>query len=264
MAVVTDALVLKRFDFSETSQIGHFYTAEWGRIAALAKGIKRPNAALRGPMDLFHLARVRLQRRPSSDLALVERYEPLTIFPHLREHRERMMAAFYLTELAALGTQELDSDPELFRLLTGALALLEATPPAFVLPVITAIELRYLSRLGFEPALERCAKCDAPAAAARHFYPLEGGVVCSACRPPGSVGYPLDHGLAAVLDVLHHREIRIAARLRLDYRQALVLRELVGAYVNAVLERAPHSQRFLVLPARSRRSAPRRGAPARR
>ena len=54
--VETDALVLRRFDYSETSQIARLYTRSEGRLSVIAKGIKRPNRDLRGPLDLLCLA----------------------------------------------------------------------------------------------------------------------------------------------------------------------------------------------------------------
>ncbi|MCA9323017.1 MAG: recombination protein O N-terminal domain-containing protein, partial [Planctomycetes bacterium] len=35
-----EALVLRRFDYGETSQVGHLLTPDQGRVAVLAKGIK--------------------------------------------------------------------------------------------------------------------------------------------------------------------------------------------------------------------------------
>ena len=56
------ALVLRRFDYGETSQTARLFSREHGRVGVLAKGVKRPNASLRGPLDLFALAEIDLER----------------------------------------------------------------------------------------------------------------------------------------------------------------------------------------------------------
>jgi recombinational DNA repair protein (RecF pathway) len=63
VVTTTEAIVLRRFDFSENSQVGHLFTRQLGRVSVLARGIKRPGPDLRGPLDLFSRAETRLRQR---------------------------------------------------------------------------------------------------------------------------------------------------------------------------------------------------------
>ena len=49
------ALVLRVFDYSETSQVVHLYARELGKIHGIAKGSKRPasKGTVSGPLDLL-------------------------------------------------------------------------------------------------------------------------------------------------------------------------------------------------------------------
>lgn len=242
----TEAIVLRRFDFSETSQIGHFLTRDLGRVSGLAKGIKRPNATLKGPMDLFQRAKVRLVRRPDSDLFLVAHYEPVTIHAALRDRLARLYGAFYWTEILYDGVRELDADPELFDLAAAGLRALEDAPEPGVVPLVAALELKLLDRIGFRPAIENCARCGNRRTGNRGtFHPIEGGIVCADCRRPGMAGIDLDGAALAVLQGLLKHPLSFAERLRLSAAQAQGLRTITHALTNAVLERLPLSQRFL-------------------
>ena len=52
-AVPQQAFVLHRYDWSESSLIVDLFTREHGRIAAVAKGAKRPRSALRAMLLQF-------------------------------------------------------------------------------------------------------------------------------------------------------------------------------------------------------------------
>ena len=79
----TEALVLRRFDYSETSQIARLYTRSDGRLSVIAKGIKRPNRDLQGPLDLLCLADVAFAGGPETELLVLRRYHVVTGFPGL-------------------------------------------------------------------------------------------------------------------------------------------------------------------------------------
>lgn len=242
----TEAIVLKRFDFSESSQIGHLLTRSHGRLGALAKGIKKPNAALKGPMDLFQRARVRLTRRAGSDLFLVARFEPLTAHPLMRDDVDRMYAGFYLTELFHAGTREMDADPALFDLLAVALLTIEDAAPQALPALVAATELKYLAVTGLRPAVEGCARCGAVVRdRPLRFFPLDGGLVCQACRGSGMAGMTIEPGILAFLAKLSADRLIECRRLKLAARQAQVLRGLMNALIDGALERPLESRRFV-------------------
>ena len=157
--VETEAIVLRRFDYSESSQVAHLFTLHDGRVSGLAKGIKRPNAALKGPLDLFFRARVSYRRRRGTSLHLITRYEPITAHRRLRTRLERLYAAFYVTELAYDGTREDDPNPELFAGLAASLEALSAASSAAVPAVVAATELGYLASTGLMPLVDACVRC---------------------------------------------------------------------------------------------------------
>lgn len=250
MHIDTEAYVLRRFDFSESSQIGHFLTPDLGRVAGLAKGIKKASLTLKGPMDLFHRARVRFVRRAGSDLLLVVRYEPTTIHPRLRDDAARMFAAFFATEVVYDGTREDHADPELFDLLGETLEALEDAKPSSVLLTTVAFELKFLARSGFRPALGTCARCGQKCSARPIvLYPLEGGTICDECRSPGMAGVKIEGGLLAALDGLMRHPFPFASRLRASGDQIRKLARMTHTLIETVLERSQKSRRFLeILP----------------
>ena len=204
-SVRTEALVLRRFDFSETSQTGRLFTRSHGRLGVLAKGIKRPQTRLRGPMDLFAWAKVEVRLRRRSDLHLLVGYQVQTGFPGLRRELERLYGAFYVTEVLREGTRDADPEPRLFDLGLRTLHVLEVCPPAQVAAVASWFDLAWLGLAGFLPAFDRCMRCGqvAPETGPVRFAPAWSGLACRRCaaRQPLRL-WTLDRGQRDLLALL--------------------------------------------------------------
>lgn len=236
----TEAVVLRRFDFGETSQVGHLYTRELGRLSVLAKGIKRPGPELQGPMDLPARAAVRVVQRPRSELDLLTRYRVVTGHPGLRRSAPRLFAAMYVSEVLRQGTRDLDPDPALYDHTVAVLEALDGAAPEEIGPLVAAYELGYLARAGFLPDFGRCTSCGRPApeSGAVRFSPARGGLVCRGCSPRAGGGLVvLEPVVREVLRVLTRDPSPDRAReLRPDPGARRLLRRLLPALLERTFE----------------------------
>ena len=58
MLIATNAIVLKRIPYSDTSLICRIFTEDWGKVTILAKGVLRPKnvtGALLEPVNHIHI-----------------------------------------------------------------------------------------------------------------------------------------------------------------------------------------------------------------
>ena len=113
MALISDrAIVLRRLDYSETSQILALFTREHGQVRVIAKGIKR-STRLRFAVgiDLLELGQVVWSARVDrpQNLAILTEWKQVDAFVGLRERLERLYAAQYAAEITAELT--IDQDP---------------------------------------------------------------------------------------------------------------------------------------------------------
>jgi DNA repair protein RecO (recombination protein O) len=246
--VETEALVLRRFDYSETSQIARLYTRGEGRLSVIAKGIKRPNRDLRGPLDLLCLARVAFSGGPDTELLVLRRYEVVTGFPGLRRELERVIGALYLADLLCEGTRDRDPDEALFDLWVASFQALEAATASECDAIVLRAELGFLDASGFFPQLEACVRCGAGlgSAVAARLAPARGGMICDSCAAGADPeGLRLSAGqrrtLLHLLGVAPSRA-RTVAILPRDRR---VLRRALTALLEHVLEKELPSAAFL-------------------
>ncbi len=111
----TDALIIRLADFSETSRVVTFFTRDFGRISALAKGGKRLKGPFEAALDLLAICRIVFLRKSTPGLDILTEAQLMSRFkPSGRELGSflrrllRRRAAFRLTE-------EADPHPQLFQ-----------------------------------------------------------------------------------------------------------------------------------------------------
>ena len=67
-AYQTDAIILKREDAFEADRIYHIYTRDFGKVRALATGVRKINAKLSGHLEPFNLAWVELMSKKGGNM----------------------------------------------------------------------------------------------------------------------------------------------------------------------------------------------------
>ena len=240
-----EAVTLRLTDFSETSQVAVFYTREFGRISALAKGSKRPGNNFEGRLDLLCHNDIVFARKRSSSLHTLTECKLLDRFMGLRAGAERMYAGLYLAELVIAMTQPEESDPRLFALLVTSLRALGKGQEVDL--VVLSFEVRLLALCGFAPSLEACVNCGATelGRASVRYSPLLGGVLCRKCREADgrSVGVP--RGALAALARIADGTVSQPSRLKLPPSIVAALRKLMKATVAHQLGREPKLARYV-------------------
>lgn len=146
-------LVLRTWPFSETSLIVHWLTREFGRVATLAKGARRPKSPFRGKLDLFFLADLSFHRSARSDLHALREVSLRETHPGLRRELGYLEQASYGAALIEQATETDTPVPAVFELMRGLLEYLPTKPPEP--QTIFAFELKLLNDLGLQPDVEQ-------------------------------------------------------------------------------------------------------------
>ena len=176
----TEALVLRGVDFSETSRIVTLLTPERGRVACMAKGVRRANSPLAPVLDTLNRVEVVLFWKDGRDIQTLAEATLLDRYTVLRADVERSSWAAFPLELAGKVAHENEPSTLLYATLrTG----LEQWVPGQV-PARTHacwMVARLLGVAGFAPELGLCSHCGEDVRGACGFS-LDSGIVCAACR----------------------------------------------------------------------------------
>jgi len=171
--------VLRTRDLGEADRLLTLFSSERGKIAALAKGARRPRSKL-APLQLFSLST--LQLAVGKNLDIITQGLVRLPFLTLREDVTRFAYASYFAELTDVLTQPEERNRRLFDLAVSALSLLDRGVDPDLLA--RAFELHLLDLSGYAPEIEACVSCQQPLAAERlAFSPQLGGLLCPRCLP---------------------------------------------------------------------------------
>ena len=177
------AVVLKRLDYSETSQVIIFFTRAHGKVRAIGKGIKRgTKTRFAVGIDLLEVGELVISSRHerSATLANLTEWKQMRSLSGLREKLPRLYAAQYAAEVNGHLTEDWDPHPDLFDALLGALThLADASEP---LGSLVGYQLALLRSVGSLPRFDGCVFCGRPDDLT-HFSSFEGGMVCRHCEP---------------------------------------------------------------------------------
>ena len=246
--VKDNAIVLRRSDFSETSQVATLFAEQAGKVSALAKGSKRPkNRSFGGGLELLTAGAAVLRIPASGGMALLTEWATTDTFAPLRGRLESLYAAYYLAELVDRLTEQLDPHPQVFAALRRSLGSLAAAAPTA--PVLLAFEYYVLRVLGMLPNLRQCVCGRAvPDGRTAQFSPDSGALVCGKCdhRPPGRV-LPIAPRLREGFEAIRRGPV-LAAAEQLPARQADAMSQLLRHYITAVLGRPLKTYRYLPEP----------------
>jgi DNA repair protein RecO (recombination protein O) len=178
-----EAVVLRSLRYGEADRVLHLFTAERGRVNAIAKGVRRTRSRVGGRLEpLSHVQLLLHEGR--GELHTVSGADTIASHAALRADSYRLSVG----QIGAEATLRLFAEPELhaaaFRGLVRFLDLLDAplTPvddPALE-PVGLAFQLKLLALAGYEPQLGACAACAGPGPF-RAYSAAAGGAVCSDC-----------------------------------------------------------------------------------
>jgi len=120
-AETTEAILLRRARFGESSYVLIWLSPEHGKIRTAARGTARKESKLRGRLDLFYHAEVQFAAGRKSDLHALRELKLLETWEGLRGNYGRLLAASYFAELCDLLSEPAHAAPGLFDLMRRAL-----------------------------------------------------------------------------------------------------------------------------------------------
>lgn len=188
MAHFSDAaIVLRRVDYSETSQVLTVLTRDHGKISLIGKGTRRgTKQRFATGLDLLDVGRVVYTARPDrhQNLLTMTEWQPQRAFVGLREGLSRLYAAEYAAEVTSALINEQDPHEGLYDSMLEFLTNCESSTA----PVedLCAYLLRLLVAVGLLPQADSCIDCRRPADDVLdeqvYFSSHQGGFICRDCE----------------------------------------------------------------------------------
>jgi len=182
---VTEGIILRTVEFSETSFILAIYTRDFGKLNVIAKGGRRLKGPFESSLDLLCRVNLSVIQKKSESLDILTESKLLWRFRPTRDNFAGLYAGYIVSELVNKFTEAGEPNPALYDLLSDTLVDFERG--TLVMRSLLRFEWLFLELLGHRPELNFCVECgeDLTEISEKRlsFAPLDGGVVCSECRP---------------------------------------------------------------------------------
>lgn len=197
----TEAVVIKTFNLRETDKIITFFSADFGKIQGIAKGIRKIKSRYSGKLELFTRVRVIFFRKTAvggfsgtHPLLRITQVDAIEAFPQLHADFNKIIGASYVAEFLNKVFEEYDNTHQaVYTLVCDTLRVLAASDQ--LRNILPAFEIRLLAELGYAPILDHCTVCgktlgrqaaelptSPPQGELMGFSSAAGGIVCQACK----------------------------------------------------------------------------------
>ena len=216
----TEAVVLRSMRLGEADRILHVYTAERGRVGAVAKGIRKTKSRFGARLE--PLSHVALQLHAGSgELQTVTGVDLIRPHSATREEPYRLNVGLIGAEAMLRLFTEQEGNERAFTALTRFLDALDEAEPRASRPALDSLALSFQLKLlwlsGYLPHLTSCAECGAEDEPLVAYSPKAGGAVC---RADAQGALPLSPAGIAGIEELLRRPLADARDAGLTERAA--------------------------------------------
>ncbi len=178
----SEAIVLRKTNFSETSLIIQLYTKEHGKISALLKGARSPKSKIGSKIDILNWVEVVFYNKEEKELQLVTQANLINHFPKIKSDLEKLKYASAICELFIKLVPEKDISVRLFKGLTKILSLMneKESQPNYL---FTQFMIFFIKEIGFELNFSKCSNCGKEIFEnENNAFSFSNGVICSNCN----------------------------------------------------------------------------------
>ncbi len=223
----TEAILLSKREIRETSSIVQFYTKDFGKIKALIKGVRGPQARMGTYLHEFAKYDIVFYDKRKSDIFMVTQCDLLEPYLEVAENLDKRVKAFYVVELVDKFTPLADKSVELYQLLEWVLDFMRKE--RFIDRAIIIFQIKLLEDSGFLPQFEYCLNCSEKIVKDACFSLRLSGLLCAKCRDTDLQASPISCGAFSSVNMILRQK-----RERLN---SLMIANSISTELNSLLEK---------------------------
>jgi DNA repair protein RecO (recombination protein O) len=200
--IKTEAVVLSKINYGDTSSIVSLFTKDEGKISAIAKGARSPKSKYGRIIDPINYLLIVFYKKDSREVQLISDAEILDYFPAIKTDLEKLKYAYAIIELVKNLLAEHDVNKVLF---TGIVRILSKLNTSKEKPEVSfgRFFIFVLKQVGYEIQIEKCAFCGNENMHIEDLYfHFEKGLICSKCKEKAVEIYKINLELLSYLRCL--------------------------------------------------------------
>ncbi len=239
----TEALVLNRRDFRETSIIATFYSRDFGKVKGILKGIRSEKNRYGSCAELFSSNVIVFYEKSKGEFNNITQCDLIDGFFGIRKNLNAIAYAIYLAELVDALTEPNEKNAQVYELLHKSLKFLsDGEEPN---KIVRIFELKFLSSLGFAPALNNCVHCGRGISERARFSLRHGGMLCERCLREDPNARAVSRGTVQTLKHIGSSKLDSLLKFKISRSIENELNVLIDELLESHLEKPLKSKKFI-------------------
>ena len=124
LLIKTEAIVLKRNNYSDAHRFITLFTKDLGKVSAMAKGVRKFTSRKRASLEIFNHLKVNIYQQ--NQHFLITETQLINSFPAIKTNLYQTTQAFQTAEIIDVLTTEEQAHPEIFTHFLSILTSIEA------------------------------------------------------------------------------------------------------------------------------------------
>ncbi len=239
----TEAIVLKSFDYRETSRIVTFFTKDQGKITGIMKGIRSDPRKFGSTVEKYSVNDLVYYHYRRTDLHLISQCDLKQYFFPIRDDYNRNVVANYALELVNKVMPAEQVNKDVYLLLLRFLESLQSEKDLERL--LNIFQIKILQYSGFSPHLDSCVRCEKPVSGKVRFSMSSGGLVCPDCPTTETSFTIISRGTVSTIMHIERESWQDCLRLGLAAKVRAELKYILNNFLEYHLEQSVKSSKFL-------------------
>ncbi len=180
--IKTEAVVLSKINYGDTSNIVSLFTKDYGKFSAIIKGGRNPKSKIGYITDPLNYVQLIVYKKDNREIQIISNADLISYYPNLKEDLEKLKYSQAVLELMKKLTVDHEANVRLFKGVIRILSLFDSSKEEPVI-IFGRFFIFFLTELGYELQLEKCAICGRTNLQGEDLsYNYEMGIFCSECR----------------------------------------------------------------------------------
>ncbi len=193
--IKTEAVVLSKMDYRDSSNILSLYTKEFGKLSVIHKGARSPKSKKGFIAEPLNHLQIIIYKKDTRELQLLSSVDLISHFPHIKEDLDKLRFSLATLELIKKLTPENETNIRLFNGLTRILFLMDSSNESEKI-TFGRFFLFFLKEIGYEIQLNKCSSCQKKLMNGDSLgYNFELGIFCSSCSGNFRIDFKLSQEL---------------------------------------------------------------------
>lgn len=235
-----EGIVIRSTDYGEANKILTLYTREFGKIAVMARGAKRPKSRLSSISQIFCYGQFVFQK--TSGIGVLNQGEIIRSLKSLRADIFLTAYAAYIVELLDKLTEQNERNPFLFEL---TLQILKYIDDGHDYEILTRLfEVKMIRVAGIGIYLDGCSICGAQDGDFS-FSVKEGGFLCHRCSHIDNKTIQISAASAKLLRLFYYFDLNRLGNITVKQETKDQLKQVLETYYDEYSGLNLKTKRFL-------------------